>query len=121
MQTNANNNQPISRESFKNFFCRNTEGGKFDICHYTNKDTGECFDKVKVGTVFLTLGKSLGSTITKEQLISMRNGLQVLQMPVTEEKRAEREKLGLQQETFILCKLGETPSNWESCDMPEWD
>ena len=86
-----------------------------------NHETGEVFNActfTKEGKrTFVNLGPSVGKDITLKEMVAQRDGLQIVQLNVSDETAARRKAAGRQAETYVLCKVGE--SSWETVDLTE--
>ena len=88
----------------------------------TNHATGEIFKActfTKDGKrTFVHFGPSLGEGLSLQEMVQQRDGLQVVQMAVSAEDAAVRKAAGKQEETYVLCKVGE--GCWQSIDLSNY-
>jgi hypothetical protein len=110
-----NNSKIIERVSFKEFFMNN--GKRIQRVPCTNAETHESFCMLAVGSKFVGFSKNLGE-LTNAEINSMKNELQVVQLAVDPDVAKRRREAGQQEETYRLCKQGE--STWEDVEITGW-
>lgn len=84
-----------------------------------NHETGETFNActfTKDGKrTFVNFGPSLEGGLGVKEMVDRREELQVVQLAVSDETIAKRKAAGKQEETYVLCKQGET--TWETVSL----
>jgi hypothetical protein len=109
-----NNSLIISSVSFKQFFMDN--GRRIQRVPCKNRETGESFCMLAVGSKFVGFSKNLGE-LSNAELNSMKDSLQVVQLEVDPKVAKARRDAGQQEETYRLCKQGE--NSWEEVQL-DW-
>ena len=115
-----NSNNIINHWSFLAF--ARQFGANIATGECTNHATGELYRActfTKDGKrTFVGFGPSLEGGLSLQQMVQQRDGLQVVQMAVSAEDAAKRKAAGKQEETYVLCKVGE--ASWQSIDLSSY-
>lgn len=105
----------IGRWSMKEFFVNN--GRTLQRVPCTNGTTGDSFCMLAFGRKFVGFSKELGE-LTNAQVNSMKEDLQIVELKVPEDVRKSRRDAGKQEESYRLCRKGE--STWEEVQLTGW-
>lgn len=105
----------INRWSMKQFFIN--MGKSLEIVTCTKK-SGEKFKKLKFGMCYVAFSTKLGE-LTSKELNQMKDGLQVVELEVPEDIKAERKAKGYQEQSFRLCKAG-SDARFENVEL-DWE
>lgn len=110
-----NDSRIIKRWSFKAFFMEN--GKRIQRVPCTNQETNEHYCMLAVGSKFVGFSENLGE-LSNSEINNLKDSLQVVELEVKPETRAKRAAKGLQEETYRLCRQGE--SSWEDVEITGW-
>lgn len=115
--TMTQNGNIINSWTMREFFMQN-RGLKRVPC--TNSQTGESFSLLAFGNEasrkFVGFSKNLGE-LSDQQLNAQKEGLQVVQLRLTDEQVAERLARKLSPEKYVLCRKGE--DTWQDVNL-DW-
>lgn len=113
----AQDRKVIAGWSF-NFF--RSKFGEVRRPEFVNSENNTTFTKLAFqrenGTFcFVGWSDTLGGELTDEELIAQRDTLRIVQLEVSEEERQARKEKGLQEETYKICRQGD--STWRKVNI----
>ena len=89
---------------------------------YVNKKDNSTFTKLafkrKDGSYcFVSWSSKLNGELTNEEIKANPDKLQIVQLEVDEETKKKRKEQGLQEESYVICRMNDILENAEATDL----